>query len=315
MVINYQFYRAMTGLVLKTTGGEYVVRSDAGDFVCRVKGSFRIKGIKSTNPLAVGDVVEFDADAGYITALKDRRNWIVRKPTNLSKQQHIIAANVDRTFIVVTVKEPVTAPEFIDRYLATAEAYRIPAVVVFNKVDLLDDEEMEYLSALEWLYNSVGYKTVRVAATEGMGIDTLREMLAGKITLLSGNSGVGKSTIINLLVPGVSARVGAVSASHHTGMHTTTFSEMYALPEGGGYVIDTPGIKSFGTFDMKPDEVSHYFPEIFREAAGCRFADCTHTHEPGCAVLAAVEEHRIAESRYQSYLSIRGDLAEGKYRE
>lgn len=304
----------MQGLIIKTTGGDYSVRTQGGDFVCRIKGSFRIKGIKSTNPLAVGDVVEFEPDTGYITGLLPRRNYMVRKPTNLSKQQHVIAANVDQTLLIVTVKEPETAVEFIDRYLATAEAYRIPAVVVFNKVDLLVEEELEYLSALEYLYKSIGYRTLRLSAAIGEGIDELLGLLNGKITLLSGNSGVGKSTIINKIAPNVDVRVGMVSASHHKGMHTTTFSEMFELEDKGSYVIDTPGIKSFGTFDMKPEEVSHYFPEIFRTASGCRFANCTHIHEPGCAVLEAVDRHLISESRYRSYLSIREDISEGKHR-
>lgn len=304
----------MQGLVIKTTGSDYVVRTPYADFTCKIKGTFRIKGIKSTNPLAVGDEVEFDADSGYITELLPRRNYMVRKPTNLSKQQHIIAANVDRTLLIVTLKQPETALEFIDRYLTTAEAYRIPAVIVFNKVDLLDDDDLEYLSALEYMYHSIGYKTIRVSATGGLGMAELRSMLSGCITLLSGNSGVGKSTIVNSLVPDAETRVGHISESHHKGMHTTTFSEMFALDEPDSYIIDTPGIKSFGTFDMHPDEVSHYFPEIFRVSAECRFANCTHTHEPGCAVRKALEEHFISESRYNSYLSIRNDLSEGKYR-
>ena len=304
----------MRGLVIKTTGGDYVVRSGGAGYVCKIKGTFRIKGIKSTNPLAVGDFVTFDPETGYITALEPRRNYMIRKPTNLSKQQHIIAANVDQTLLIVTLRYPETALEFVDRFLATAEAYCIPAVVVFNKVDLLDAYDLELLSGIEYLYQSIGYGTLRVSATDGVGVDELSGLLQGKTTLLSGNSGVGKSTLINLLVPDAATKVGVISESHLTGMHTTTFSEMYELPSGGGYIIDTPGIKSFGTFDMKPEEVSHFFPEIFRVAANCKFDDCTHTHEPGCAVLEALQQHYISQSRYQSYLSIRGDLDEGKYR-
>lgn len=304
----------MQGLIIKTTGCDYSVRTPAGDFVCRIKGTFRIMGIRSTNPLAVGDMVEFEPESGYITALLPRRNYMVRKPVNLSRQQHIIAANVDQTILVVTIREPETAVEFIDRYVATAEAYRIPVVIVFNKTDLLSSCELEYLSALEHLYRTIGYRTLRLSAVSGEGIGGLQHILTGKITLLAGNSGVGKSSIINIVAPDVCTRVGMVSASHHKGMHTTTFSEMFALDTQGSYIIDTPGIKSFGTFDMKPEEVSHYFPEIFRMSASCRFADCTHTNEPGCAVLEAVRKHVIAASRYRSYLSIRDDVSESKHR-
>lgn len=304
----------MTGLITKTTGTDYTVYSDGIDHLCKIKGTFRIKGIKSTNPLAVGDRVEFDPESGYITAMLDRKNYIVRKPTNLSKQQHILAANLDLCLLVVTISQPVTAVEFIDRFLATAEAYRIPVMLLFNKTDLLDSDELSYLDALEYLYRSIGYKTLRISALNGTGIDLLKTELAGKVTLLSGNSGVGKSTLINSIIPDADTRIGAISTSHHKGMHTTTFSEMYRLPQPDSFLIDTPGIKSFGTFDMQPDEVSHYFPEIFRASADCRFNNCTHIHEPGCAVRQALDDHLIAQSRYQSYLSIRQDLTESKYR-
>lgn len=304
----------MTGLITKTTGTDYAVYSNKQYFICKIKGTFRIKGIKSTNPLAVGDHVEFDPDSGYITNMLERKNYIVRKPTNLSKQQHIIAANLDLCLLVITIKQPVTAIEFIDRFIATAEAYRIPVMLVFNKTDLLNDEEKQYLSALEYLYENIGYKTLRISAVNGTGINELNEELTGKTTLLSGNSGVGKSTLINRIIPEAGTKTGFISASHSKGMHTTTFSEMYRLTQPDSFLIDTPGIKSFGTFDMKPEEVSHYFPEIFKESASCRFNNCTHIHEPGCAVLQALGEHRIAHSRYQSYLSIRQDLSESKYR-
>lgn len=303
----------MEGLVIKNTGSDYIVRSPQGDFPCKVKGNFRIRGIKSTNPVAVGDRVVFDPDGGYITDVCDRRNYIVRRPTNLSKQLHIIAANIDQSLLIVTVKEPVTATTFIDRFLASSEAYGIPAVIVFNKTDLLDSEELEYLNALEYLYRSIGYGTLRLSALHGDGLSSLRALLNGKISLLSGNSGVGKSTIINGILPGANARTGDISSSHHKGMHTTTFSEMYEL-DHGTYIIDTPGIKGFGTVNMAADEISHYFPEIFRTGRNCRFSNCTHTGEPGCAVLAALENHLIARSRYDSYISMRSDIDESKYR-
>lgn len=302
-----------TGLVIKCTGCDYLVKADDGlQALCRVKGNFRIKGIKSTNPVAVGDRVDFDA-AGYIVAVHDRRNYIVRKPTNLSKQLHIVAANLDLAVLVVTVKYPETSTVFIDRFLATAEAYRVPAALAFNKVDLLSDSEAEYLDALSRLYESVGYKCVRLSAATGTNVAELKALLAGKITLLSGNSGVGKSTLINRLIPNGAAKTGDISSAHLKGMHTTTFSEMYeAAPDT--FIIDTPGIKGFGVVNMETAEIGHYFPELFAAARQCRFADCTHRHEPGCAVLQAVEEHRIAPSRYASYLSILDDIGETKYR-
>lgn len=303
----------MTGFVIKTTGPDYTVRSTEGDFVCKIKGNFRIKGIKSTNPITVGDVVDFDPTQGYITALHDRRNYIVRKPTNLSKQLHIIAANVDLCLLVVTIKNPETATTFIDRFLATSEAYHVPTTIVFNKTDLLTKDELEYLEALEYLYRNIGYNTIRTSALSGDGIEEIKQLLPGKFTLLSGNSGVGKSTILNKVIPAANARTASISESHHKGMHTTTFSEMYEI-ESDSYLIDTPGIKGFGMFDMDKDEISHFFPEIFKIGQECRFSNCTHTHEPGCAVLKALDEHYISQSRYKSYLSIREDATESKYR-
>lgn len=303
----------MTGLIIKNTGSDYVVRSsDGSNSVCRVKGSFRIKGIKSTSPVTVGDRVEFD-DTGYITELHERKNYIVRKPTNLSKQLHIIAANLDQAILIITIKNPVTSTTFIDRFLATAEAYHIPTILVFNKIDLLNAEDKTYLNAFIHLYESIGYQCLKMTAIQGNGITELQNTLAGKISLLSGNSGVGKSTIINQIVPNSSAKTGEISNSHHKGMHTTTFSEMYEISTDT-FLIDTPGIKGFGMVDMNEEEIGHFFRDIFEASKNCRFNNCSHRHEPGCAVLQAVNEHRIATSRYESYLSILEDITEGKYR-
>ena len=308
----------MQGLVIKNTGSWYTVKTVEGSVVeCKIKGNFRLKGIRSTNPVAVGDHVEIELNSqntAFITAIGDRKNYIIRKSQNLSKQSHIIAANVDQAFLVVTVERPQTSTTFIDRFLATAEAYSVPVVLVFNKTDLLDDSLMRYQRMMIDLYETVGYKCVAVSAETGEGMDGLMEMLRDRITLLSGHSGVGKSTMINRLLPGVNLRTAEISDAHNTGMHTTTFSEMLPLP-GGGYIIDTPGIKGFGMFNMEPEELTSYFKEIFRFSKDCRFSNCTHTHEPGCAVLKAVEDHYIAASRYQSYLSMLEDKDGNKYRE
>ncbi len=308
----------MHGTVIKNTGFWYTVLTDNGREVdSKVKGNFRLKGIRSTNPVAVGDRVEISINAegqALITAIGDRKNYIVRRSTNLSKQSHIIAANVDQAFLVVTVAHPETATTFIDRFLASAEAYSVPVVLVFNKTDLLSADERRYQDMMVRLYETVGYECRQVSAATGEGTDALRSLLDGRVTLLSGNSGVGKSTLLNLLIPGAGARVADISDAHDTGMHTTTFSEMMALPDGG-WIIDTPGIKGFGSFDMEPEEIGSYFKEIFRFSADCRFNNCTHTHEPGCAVRQAVDDHYIAESRYRSYLSMMQDKDENKYRE
>ena len=259
---------------------------------------------------------------GFITEIEDRRNYIIRKSINLSKQSHILAANVDQALLVVTISKPETSTTFIDRFLASAEAYRIPVILIFNKSDLLSDDERHYQQMMIDLYETIGYECRAISATTGQGVEELRPLLEGKITLLSGNSGVGKSTLINQLVPHANQRVADISDAHQTGMHTTTFSEMIPLTSNlspltsnSGWLIDTPGIKGFGTFDIEREELTSYFKEIFEFSKQCRFSDCTHTHEPGCAVLKAVEDHYIAQSRYQSYLSMLEDKDENKYRE
>ena len=316
----------MRGLVIKNTGSWYTVLTDDGRTIdSKIKGNFRLKGIRSTNPVAVGDRVRIsltessgDEATAFITEIEDRKNYVIRKASNLSKQSHILAANVDQVFLIVTVNYPETSTTFIDRFLASAEAYRIPVVLIFNKTDLLSPEELHYQEMMVTLYESIGYQCLQISAIEtrpdASCDERLEELLKDKITLFSGNSGVGKSTLLNRLIPGVELRTAEISDAHNTGMHTTTFSEMLRLPFGG-WAIDTPGIKGFGTFDMEPEELSGYFRDIFHFAKDCRFSNCTHTHEPGCAVLKAVEDHYIAQSRYQSYLSMLEDKDESKYRE
>ena len=308
----------MKGLVIKNTGSWYSVKTDTGKVVeCKIKGNFRLKGIRSTNPVAVGDNVEIALNSegtAFITHIEERRNYIIRKSQNLSKQSHILAANVDQAFLIVTVNYPQTSTTFIDRFLASAEAYSVPVVLVFNKCDILSDDERHYQQSMIHLYETIGYECREVSAATSEGVNGLHEQLKGKITLLSGNSGVGKSTLINKILPEANLRTAEISDAHNTGMHTTTFSEMLELPEGG-YIIDTPGIKGFGTFNMEPEELTSYFPEIFHFSKGCKFSNCTHTHEPGCAVLKAIDDHFIAQSRYQSYLNMFEDKDENKYRE
>ena len=314
----------MRGLVIKSTGSCYIVRMDDGTNVeCHIKGNFRIRGIRSTNPVAVGDFVEVQTLAdgtNWITEIEDRKNYIIRKSTNLSKESHILAANVDQVALIVTVNHPVTSTTFIDRFLATCEAYRVRAILIFNKIDLLTEDELEQLAELRALYESIGYPTLEISAISIQPSD-LSPLFEGKTTLLSGNSGVGKSTLLNALFGKEMTRTGKISDAHDKGMHTTTFSEMYFLEmENGkwkmenGRIIDTPGIKGFGTIDFQKDEVSHYFREIFAAGRDCRFGNCTHTNEPGCAVQDKIITGDIAISRYESYLSILNDATEGKYR-
>lgn len=307
----------MHGLIIKNTGSWYTVKTDDGRIVeCKVKGNFRLKGIRSTSPVAVGDYVDIIMNAegtALISAIDDRKNYIIRKASNLSKQSQIIAANLDQALLIITIKQPETSTTFIDRFLAGAEAYRVPVVLVFNKTDLLNDDERRYQQQMVELYETIGYPCIEISAETGMGIDQLQTLLKQKVTLVSGNSGVGKSTLINAIIPHADQRTAEISNAHGTGMHTTTFSEMIELAEGG-YLIDTPGIKGFGTFDIEREELTSYFKEIFEFSKDCKFNNCTHIHEPGCAVIQAVENHYISVSRYQSYLNMLEDKDDSKYR-
>ena len=307
---------------------------DGSDVECRIKGNFRIRGIRSTNPVAVGDFVSVDGE--WITNVEERKNYIIRRSTNLSKESHILAANIDQVALIVTINHPVTSTTFIDRFLATCEAYRVPAILIFNKIDLLTEGELAQLADLRALYESIGYETLSISAKNlnseainaaGNEREAINALLAGQTTLLSGNSGVGKSTLLNALFGREMTRTGKISDAHDKGMHTTTFSEMYALNSETingeankpinptqGWIIDTPGIKGFGSIDFEREEVSHYFRDIFAVSRDCRFGNCTHTNEPGCAVQEALIKGEIAISRYESYLSLLGDCEEGKYR-
>ena len=296
----------MKGLVIKNTGSWYQVRTDDGQLIeCKIKGNFRLKGIRSTNPVAVGDRVQIilnQEGTAFINEIEDRKNYIIRRSSNLSKQSHILAANLDQCMLVVTINYPETSTIFIDRFLASAEAYRVPVKLIFNKVDAYDSDELHYLDSLINLYTSIGYPCLKISAKKGEGIDLVKKELEGKITLFSGHSGVGKSTLINAILPEQEVKTAEISTYHNKGMHTTTFSEMFPV-EGGGYIIDTPGIKGFGTFDMEEEEVGHYFPEIFKISADCKYNNCTHRHEPGCAVLEAVEKGEISEMPWKNTLS------------
>lgn len=303
------------GIVIKSTGSWYSVKRTNGETIeARIRGKLRTKGLRTTNPVAVGDIVslEKNEDNFVITEIEERRNYIIRKSTNLSKEAHIIASNVDQALLIATINHPVTSAVFIDRILATTEAYNIPAILVFNKSDLYDNTDREKLTELVKIYSEIGYRCLQVSAVTGQNITELRELLKDKVTVLSGMSGVGKSTLINCIEPQLQLKTASISDSHDTGKHTTTFAEMFPLSEGG-YIVDTPGVRSFGIIDMEKKEISHFFPEIFRLSEHCRFYNCIHIHEPGCAVIEAVQNGKISESRYWSYLSMMEESKE-KYR-
>ena len=306
----------MNGIVIKSTGSWYTVRAETGETVpCRIKGKFRVAGFTTTNPVAVGDAVELEqrGEEGWmITRIGERKNCIVRRSTNLSRERQVIAANVEQALLVVTVKHPETSTVFMDRFLASAEAYGIPTVMVFNKMDLLDEEDRTLALALAAIYREAGYKCLMASAVTGEGMAAVGEALAGRVSVLAGLSGAGKSTLINRVEPGLSLKTASLSEAHDAGRHTTTFAEMFPL-SAGGFIVDTPGVRAFGLVDMKREELSRYFPEIFRASRGCHYYNCTHVHEPGCAVMEAVKEGRISESRYASYASMFGE-EENKYR-
>ena len=310
------------GIVIKSTGSWYIVEIENGEQIdCKIKGKLRIKGIKSTNPVAVGDKVEIEiqpefnnqkpSKIGLITFIYERKNYIIRRSQNLSKESHIIAANIDQAVLVVTLNYPVTTTTFIDRYLASAEAYRIPVLLVFNKTDRYDNEQLIKLKSLIQLYEKIGYKCISTSAITDSGIHKLQDALKDKINVFNGHSGVGKSTLINILEPGLKLKTSDISDLYKTGKHTTTFTALYKL-HFGGYIIDTPGIKAFGMLEMEPWEISHYFKEIFKISENCQYNNCSHTHEPGCAVKVALQKEEIAQSRFTSYLGLLE--ADDKYR-
>ena len=301
------------GVVVRSTGSWYEVMNGQQRVQCRIRGKLRLKGVRSTNPVVVGDVVKCEADEQgeyVISAIEPRRNYIIRRASNLSKESHIIASNIDQALLVATLFSPETATEFIDRFLVTCEAYKVPVTILLAKIDLAR-QNPEAVEEFHAIYESAGYRVIDVSATEGEGVEIVREMLHGRTTLLSGNSGVGKSTLVAAVEPGLDIRTGEISQSHNKGKHTTTFSTMYPLADGG-YIIDTPGIKGFGLIDIEDAELAHYFPEMMRYLPECRFYNCSHTHEPHCAVVEAVKRGEIAYPRYESYLKIMDE--DDKYR-
>ncbi|MBQ8205616.1 MAG: ribosome small subunit-dependent GTPase A [Alistipes sp.] len=300
------------GIVVSSTGSWYEVTTERGTLSCRIRGRLRLKGIRSTNPVVVGDrvVVEPDGDSSAIVEILPRHNYVIRRASNLSKESHIIAANVDRALLIVTLHSPSTPREFVDRFLVTCEAYKVPVTIVIGKADTLEGEYAAEAAEFEAIYRDAGYDIIRLSSTTGQGVETIRTMLKGHTTLVAGNSGVGKSTLVSAIDPSLDIRTGEISESHHKGKHTTTFSTMYPIEQG--YIIDTPGIKGFGLIDIESRELCRYFPEMMRLAPNCRFYNCTHTHEPGCAVVEAVEEGTVAMSRYESYLKILDE--DDKYR-
>lgn len=306
------------GIVIKSTGSWYTVRTlDKQIIDCKIRGKFRTKGIKTTNPLAVGDQVEFILDdktnQGVISKRYDRKNYIIRKSINLSKQAHVLAANVDQALLMVTLAYPKTYPEFIDRFLVSAEAYHIPAIIVFNKIDLYNESQISELNTLKAVYEKIGYRCIEISAKQNKGINVIDEILSSKITVIAGHSGIGKSTLVNAIQPGLNLKTTEISEIHDQGKHTTTFPEMHYL-NNGGYIIDTPGVKGFGVIDIDKEEITHFFPEMFALLPDCQYNNCVHMHEPKCAVKAAVENGEISETRYKSYLSILNSEEDEKHR-
>lgn len=304
------------GIVIKSTGSHYIVRDENGySHECRIKGRMRLDGSKSTNPVAVGDFVNFtfENEEGVITELLPRRNYVVRRSTNLSKQTHVIAANVDQAILVVTINYPITTTVFIDRFLASAEAFDVPVIIVFNKLDRYDDALLDELHSLENIYKNMGYEVCEVSAKQNNGLNIVKQYLTGKISVIAGHSGVGKSTLINRIEPGLNLRTDDISEANNSGKHTTTHAEMHDFSFGGS-IIDTPGIRGFGITNIEKEEIAHYFRDIFKISSNCQFCNCTHTHEPGCAVKAAVEDGSLPQSRYLSYINIIDD-SESKYRQ